>query len=147
VVLIDYMGANINLGLRIKKRFPQVPINYYIAPQEWAFRLGDGGTMRLLGFTDRILAIFPEEARFYGERGADVLWVGHPCSDTLSELPDRQAARQRLGLAEGERLLLVLPASRHPGTALPGAAPGGGSSRIAAAHRVEGGGAGRPGRL
>lgn len=112
VVLIDYMGANINLGLRIKKRFPQVPINYYIAPQEWAFRLGDGGTMRLLGFTDRILAIFPEEARFYGERGADVLWVGHPLLDTLSELPDREAARQRLGLAEGERLLLLLPASR-----------------------------------
>ena len=102
VVLIDYMGANINLGLRIKKRFPQVPINYYLAPQEWAFRLGDGGTMRLLGFTDRILAIFPEEARFYGERGADVLWVGHPLLDTLSELPDRDGARQRLGLAEGD---------------------------------------------
>ena len=112
VVLIDYMGANINLGLRIKKRFPQVPINYYIAPQEWAFRLGEGGTMRLLGFTDRILAIFPEEARFYGERGADVLWVGHPLLDTLTELPDREGARQRLGLTEGERLLLLLPASR-----------------------------------
>jgi lipid-A-disaccharide synthase len=112
VVLIDYMGANINLGLRIKKRFPQVPITYYIAPQEWAFRLGDGGTMRLLGFTNRILAIFPEEARFYGERGADVLWVGHPLLDTLTELPDREGARQRLGLAEGERLLLLLPASR-----------------------------------
>ena len=68
--------------------------------------------MRLLGFTDRILAIFPEEARFYGERGADVLWVGHPLLDTLSELPDREGARQRLGLAEGERLLLLLPASR-----------------------------------
>ena len=112
VVLIDYMGANINLGLRIKKRFPQVPITYYIAPQEWAFRLGDGGTMRLLGFTNRILAIFPEEARFYGERGADVLWVGHPLLDTLTELPDRDGARQRLALAEGERLLLLLPASR-----------------------------------
>ena len=52
VVLIDYMGANINLGLRLKRLYPSVPISYYIAPQEWAFRLGDGGTTRLIGFSD-----------------------------------------------------------------------------------------------
>ena len=64
VVLIDYMGANVNLGLRLKRRYPRVPISYYIAPQEWAWRVGVGGTTRLIGFTDRIRAIFPEEARF-----------------------------------------------------------------------------------
>ncbi|MFN9056024.1 MAG: lipid-A-disaccharide synthase, partial [Cyanobacteriota bacterium] len=77
VVLIDYMGANINLGLRLKSLYPKVPISYYIAPQEWAFRMGEGGTTRLIGFSDRILAIFPEEARFYASRGARVTWVGH----------------------------------------------------------------------
>ena len=77
VVLIDYMGANVNLGVKVKRRLPGTPILYYIAPQEWAFRVGEGGTTRLIGFTDRILAIFPEEARFYGSRGADVTWVGH----------------------------------------------------------------------
>ena len=41
VVLIDYMGANVNLGLRLKRRYPRVPISYYIAPQEWAWRVGD----------------------------------------------------------------------------------------------------------
>ena len=112
VVLIDYMGANINLGLKVKRRLPEVPILYYIAPQEWAFRLGEGGTTRLIGFTDRILAIFPEEARFYGARGAQVTWVGHPLLDTLVDLPERQAARAALGLQPHERLLLVLPASR-----------------------------------
>ena len=112
VVLIDYMGANVSLGLRIRRRWPGVPITYYIAPQEWAFRLGDGGTTRLIGFTDRILAIFPEEARFYGERGARVTWVGHPLLDTLSQLPSREQARADLGLSADERLLLLLPASR-----------------------------------
>jgi lipid-A-disaccharide synthase len=112
VVLIDYMGANVSLGLRVRRWLPGVPITYYIAPQEWAFRLGDGGTTRLIGFTDRILAIFPEEARFYGERGAQVTWVGHPLLDTLSELPSREQARAQLGLAADERLLLLLPASR-----------------------------------
>ena len=113
VVLIDYMGANINLGLKVKRRLPGTPILYYIAPQEWAFRVGDGSSTRLIGFTDRILAIFPEEARFYGARGAQVTWVGHPLLDTLNDLPEREQARAELGLAEHERLLLLLPASRQ----------------------------------
>ena len=113
VVLIDYMGANVNLGLKVKRRLPDVPILYYIAPQEWAFRVGEGGSTRLIGFTDRILAIFPEEARFYGARGAQVTWVGHPLLDTLAALPSRAEARALLGLQEHERLLLLLPASRQ----------------------------------
>lgn len=111
-VLIDYMGANVNLGLRLRRRFPQLPILYYIAPQEWAWRLGEGGTTRLIGFTDRILAIFPEEARFYGSRGAAVTWVGHPLLDTLADLPDRAGARRKLGLDADVPVLLLLPASR-----------------------------------
>jgi lipid-A-disaccharide synthase len=112
LVLIDYMGANVRLGLKVKRRFPRVPILYYIAPQEWAFRVGEGGSTRLIGFTDRILAIFPEEARFYAARGAQVTWVGHPLLDTLTDLPSREAARSQLGLGLHERLLLLLPASR-----------------------------------
>lgn len=112
VVLIDYMGANINLGLRLKRLYPNVPISYYIAPQEWAFRLGEGGTTRLIGFSDRILAIFPEEASFYASRGAAVTWVGHPLIDTLGQPPTRAEARHALGLPEAAPVLLLLPASR-----------------------------------
>jgi lipid-A-disaccharide synthase len=112
VVLIDYMGANVSLGLRLKRRYPRVPISYYIAPQEWAWRLGDGGTTRLIGFTDQILAIFPEEARFYAARGAAVTWVGHPLLDTVADPPSRPEARARLELAPEVPVLLLLPASR-----------------------------------
>ncbi len=112
VVLIDYMGANVSLGRRIRRRWPRVPITYYIAPQEWAFRLGEGGTTRLIGFTDRILAIFPEEARFYASRGAKVTWVGHPLIDTIGTPPGRAEARRCLGLPADAPVLLLLPASR-----------------------------------
>jgi len=112
-VLIDYMGANVNLGLRLRRRFPALPILYYIAPQEWAWRLGEGGSTRLIGFSDRILAIFPEEARFYAQRGAMVTWVGHPLLDTIADLPSRQEARQRLDLSPEAPVLLLLPASRQ----------------------------------
>lgn len=113
VVLIDYMGGNAPLGRRVKRWWPHLPVLYYIAPQEWAFRLGETGTTRLIGFSDRILAIFPEEARFYASRGAKVDWVGHPLLDTLAGGIDRPTARRQLGLGEDDRLLLVLPASRR----------------------------------
>ena len=83
VVLIDYVGANVRLGTRLRRQQPELPITYYIAPQEWAWRFGDGSTTRLLDFTDRILAIFPAEAEFYAARGADVSWVGHPLLDNF----------------------------------------------------------------
>ena len=113
VVLIDYMGPNVNLGLRLKRQHPSIPVTYYIAPQEWAFRLGDGGTTRLIGFSDQILAIFPEEARFYASRGAQVTWVGHPLLDTLGDLPSREQAHAALQLPPQAPVLLVLPASRR----------------------------------
>lgn len=112
LVLIDYMGANVNLGKRLRHRTPELPITYYIAPQEWAFQLGEGRSTQLISFTDQILAIFPEEARFYGERGARVTWVGHPLIDTLQQLPDRATARRQLDLSQEAPVLLLMPASR-----------------------------------
>lgn len=112
VVLIDYMGANVRLGRKLRRLKPNVPIIYYIAPQEWAWRFGEGGTSRLLTFTDEILAIFPAEAEFYAERGANVKLVGHPLLDTISNRPTREEARRRLGLKAEQKMLLLLPASR-----------------------------------
>lgn len=112
VVLIDYVGANVRLGGRLRSQRPDLPIIYYIAPQEWAWRFGDNSTTQLLNFTDRILAIFPAEAEFYSARGADVIWVGHPLLDSFRDLPARHDARRQLGLAQESPVLLLLPASR-----------------------------------
>ena len=111
-VLIDYVGANVRLGRRLRARQPTLPITYYIAPLEWAWRFGEGSTTQLLGFTDRILAIFPAEAAFYADRGATVDWVGHPLLDSYSSLPDQASARAALGLPVEAPVLLLLPASR-----------------------------------
>ncbi|MCP9928933.1 lipid-A-disaccharide synthase [Cyanobium sp. CH-040] len=113
VVLIDYMGPNVNLGLRTKRRFPQVPITYYIAPQEWAFKFGSEGRTNLIRFTNQILAIFQEEARYYRCRGANVTYVGHPLLDTIGDPPGRDQACAELGLDREAPVLLLMPASRR----------------------------------
>ena len=112
VVLIDYMGPNIRLGLKVKKTFPNIPIIYYIAPQEWAWRLGDSGTTDLISFTDKILAIFEEEAKFYSDKGGNVKFVGHPMLDFYSNIPSREEALKKLGLTSEKKPLLIIPASR-----------------------------------
>ena len=112
VILIDYMGPNIRLGLKVKKKFPNIPIIYYIAPQEWAWRLGDSGTTDLIGFTDKILAIFEEEAKFYSNKGGNVKFVGHPMLDFYRDIPTREDSMRKLGLTPDKKLLLIIPASR-----------------------------------
>ena len=112
VVLIDYMGPNIRLGLKVKKKFPNIPIIYYIAPQEWAWRLGDSGTTDLISFTDKILAIFEEEAKFYSNKGGNVKFVGHPMLDFYRNIPTREESLRRIGLTSDQKLLLIIPASR-----------------------------------
>ncbi len=112
VVLIDYMGPNIRLGLKVKKKFPNIPIIYYIAPQEWAWRLGDSGTTDLIGFTDKILAIFEEEAKFYSNKGGNVKFVGHPMLDFYRNIPTREESFRKIGLTSDRKLLLIIPASR-----------------------------------
>ncbi|WP_413678441.1 lipid-A-disaccharide synthase [Prochlorococcus sp. MIT 0916] len=112
VVLIDYMGPNIRLGLKVKKKLPNIPIVYYIAPQEWAWRLGDSGTTDLIGFTDKILAIFEEEANFYSNKGGNVKFVGHPMLDFYRNIPTREESFRKIGLSFDKKLLLIIPASR-----------------------------------
>lgn len=113
VVLIDYMGPNLSLGAYLKAQFPQVPVVYYIAPQAWVWSLSDRNTQDIVRISDRLLAIFPEEARFFEKRGATVTWVGHPLVDLLQNAPSRQQARERLGIDPDSIAIALLPASRH----------------------------------
>ncbi|QYX33161.1 lipid-A-disaccharide synthase [Sphaerospermopsis torques-reginae] len=112
IVLIDYMTPNIGIGSYMNEHFPDVPVVYYIAPQEWVWSMSLERTKRIVSFTDKLLAIFPEEARYYQEKGAKVNWVGHPLVDKMANAPSRKDAREMLGIKEEEIAIALLPASR-----------------------------------
>lgn len=113
VLLIDYMTPNLGIGTYMRKHMPQVPVVYYIAPQEWVWSVGLRNTNRIVSFTDKLLAIFSEEARYYQENGAKVSWVGHPLVDRMQNAPSREAARVKLGIAPEQIAIALLPASRR----------------------------------
>ncbi|HLO88094.1 MAG TPA: lipid-A-disaccharide synthase [Nostocaceae cyanobacterium] len=113
VVLIDYMTPNLGIGTYMRENFPDVPVVYYIAPQDWVWSLSYTNTNRIISFTDKLLAIFPGEATFFQQQGANVAWVGHPLVDRMQDAPSREVARQKLGIAEEEIAIALLPASRR----------------------------------
>ena len=112
LILIDYMGPNIKIGQKLKRSRINIPIYYYIAPQEWAWRVGNNSTTNLINFSDKIFAIFKQEANFYKRRGGNVFWVGHPMIDMTKKLPSKKDSRAFLKLRSNQNVLLLMPASR-----------------------------------
>jgi lipid-A-disaccharide synthase len=110
-VLIDYMMPNQAIGYYVKRTL-KIPVVYYIAPQEWVWSFNDKNTRAIAAFTDKLLAIFPQEAVYYEKQGTNVQWVGHPFVDLMAKIPDRKEARQQLGISEDELVVTLLPASR-----------------------------------
>ncbi len=113
VVLIDYMGPNLGIGSYIRRHLPQVPIVYYIAPQVWVASITPRDTERIIGVSDKVLAIFPQEARYFQDKGANVTWVGHPLIDRIKNFPSRELARTQLEVANDTINVALIPASRH----------------------------------
>ena len=112
LVLIDYPGPNLAISRYLHQYLPHVPVVYYIAPQDWAVpKLGNAA--RIAQVTDRLLAIFPEEARYYQNLGISVSWVGHPLLDRMQSAPSRVQARQRLEIKVDQIAIALLPASRQ----------------------------------
>lgn len=113
VVLVDYGGPNLRLGTYLRKRFPQVPIVYYIAPQYWVWEKSPKEPVPMIRMVDQVLAIFPEEARYFDALGASVTWVGHPLLDWAQTAPQREPARDQLGIPPEQWAIALLPASRQ----------------------------------
>ncbi len=111
-LLIDYPGSNVPLAGYVKQHY-RCPILYYIAPQEYVWAFSKGTTRKIVDFTDQILAIFSQEAKYYAENGAAVEWVGHPLVDAMAKLQNRTQARKQLGIPVQQKAIALLPASRR----------------------------------
>ncbi len=112
-VLIDYPGANLPLAKSLKRTYPDAPVLYYIAPQEWAWAFSQSTTKAIVACTDQILAIFSQEAEYYAARGGAATWVGHPFVDALAHGPSRADAREKLQISAEQTAVALLPASRR----------------------------------
>jgi lipid-A-disaccharide synthase len=107
VLLIDYPGFHVRVAEAARKH--GVKVLYYIAPQLWAWR--PDRARRFAASVDRLAAVLPFEPAFFARHGLQAEYVGHPLLDRPA-LPSRAAARERLRIGPGERVLGLFPGSR-----------------------------------
>ena len=82
VLLIDSSGFNLPLAKKIKKKYPNKEIIYYIIPQAWAWK---PKRIPVLEKTiDHLASILPFEKNYYS-KDAPITYVGHPLLDQLKE--------------------------------------------------------------
>jgi lipid-A-disaccharide synthase len=108
LICIDFPDFNLLLA-RTARRLG-IPVCYFISPQVWAWRRGRVRTIRRL--VRKMLVLFPFEEPLYRAAGVDVAFVGHPLLDVLASVPPRERCREQLGVAEGVKVLGLLPGSR-----------------------------------
>jgi lipid-A-disaccharide synthase len=99
--------------LRLAKKLHSlgVPVVYLIAPQAWAWRAGRVKVMRRT--LARLLCIFPFEESFFLKHGVAAKFIGHPLARMVKPSLTRSEFFEKHGLAPGDRLVVLLPGSRH----------------------------------
>ncbi len=101
VLLIDSSGFNLPLAKKIKKRYPDKEIIYYILPQAWAWKKK---RIPVLARTiDHLASILPFEKDYY-PKDAPISYVGHPLLD--------QIQRFKESLNRDVKTILFMPGSR-----------------------------------
>ena len=101
VLLIDSSGFNLPLAKKIKKKYPNKEIIYYILPQAWAWKKK---RIPILAKTiDHLASILPFEKNYYPD-DAPITYVGHPLLDQIKIFKEK--------LNKDIKTILFMPGSR-----------------------------------
>ena len=114
LLLVDFAEFNMPLAKFARKH--GVPVVYYIPPKAWAWRAKRA--QKLAKWANCVAAIFPFEAEFYRNAGANAEFVGHPLVDFAQTPLSTQAAREHLNLSktaddENTPVIGLMPGSRR----------------------------------
>jgi lipid-A-disaccharide synthase len=106
---IDAPDFNLRLERRLKSS--GIATLHYVSPSIWAWR---GRRIREIGRSvNQVLALFPFEVPIYRKAGIPVAYVGHPLADAIPTEDSTLAAREKLRVPEGRRIIGLLPGSRQ----------------------------------
>jgi len=109
--LVGVDAPDFNLALETAVRGHGLPTVHYVSPSIWAWRAER--IERIRRAADRVLLVFPFEQDIYDRAGIAATYVGHPLASAIPLVPDRAAARVRLGYSPAELLICLMPGSRR----------------------------------
>ena len=110
VLLIDSSGFNLPLAKKIKKKYPDKEIIYYILPQAWAWKKK---RIPVLAKTiDHLASILPFEPSYYPQ-GAPIEYVGHPLLDEIPQLKEKRSIGKKIAFMPGSRKNEIISLMPH----------------------------------
>ena len=112
VITIDSWSFCARIHKRLRKLKSGIMQVHYVAPQVWAWKKKRARTM--YKYIDLLLTLFPHEPKYFTPYKLDTVFVGHPVIEN-SLHKDKAAAdfKKNHNIPESNRLMLVLPGSRH----------------------------------
>lgn len=112
IVTIDAPDFCFRVAKRV--RDTGIPLIHYVAPTVWAWR--PGRAAKIARFLDHLLTLLPFEPPYFEREGLSTTFVGHPILEGGARSGDGPAFRQRHAVKPTERLITILPGSRHSET-------------------------------
>jgi len=108
-ILVD--TGEINLKLAPLLRHFQIPTVYFIPPKLWVWR--SGRISKIAKNIDLVLSILPFENKIYERHNIPFQYVGNPLLDEVPLKLTQSEAKAHLQIDPQQRVLTVLPGSRH----------------------------------
>ena len=97
VLLIDAPAFNLPLAKKIKEKYPDKEISYYILPKVWAWKKKRAA--KVDKYCDKLLSIFPFEDQFYPRS----IYVGNPLMDEIQHFKDEVSSNNKIAFLAGSR--------------------------------------------
>ena len=100
VLLMDSSGFNLPLAKKIRKKYPDKEIIYYILPQAWAWKQKRISVLEKT--ITHLASILPFEKSYYS-KNAPITYVGHPLLDEIKEFKNELTCKNKIAFMPGSR--------------------------------------------
>ena len=100
ILLMDSSGFNLPLAKKIKKKYPNKPIIYYILPQAWAWKKKRIPIIE--ANCDKLCSIIPFEKDLYKDQ-KKIKYVGHPLLDEIKTFKNKLTTNNVIAFMPGSR--------------------------------------------